>query len=229
MLLRAQVRQAKDDRGNDRQIAERFDADADAPYAAPYTQRLMGLVWQRLGDDERSALLLGRAAHPKGHGPAALPVEGASGVLAVRYAEAPNLAQNAVPYIRALLRDDRKNEAQVAADRLRAANPGAAEAHLLAGDMRTLRGDAAGALADYQRGAAIRFNEPVLRRMNAALRALGRAGEADGMTSRYLAQNPQSVVAMKLLAAAFQNGPRSDALAAVTKALAARGQLAPVP
>lgn len=223
MLVRALARQR-----NDRQIAARFDADADAPYAAPYMQRLLGLVWQRLGNDERSALLLNRAAHPAAYGPAALPVAVDAGVLAVRYGEAPNLAQNAVPYIRVLLQGGRKDEAQVAADRLRAANPGAAEAHLLSGDMRALRGDAAGALADYQRGAAIRFNEPVLRRMNAALRALGRVREADAMTSRYLAQNPQSVAAMKLLAASYRDNPRGDAFAAMTKALAARGQLVPV-
>ena len=223
MLVRALARQR-----NDRQVAERFAADADAPYAAPYMQRLIGIVWQRLGDDERSALLLDRAAHPKAHGPAALPVTVDAGVLAVHYGEAPNLAQNAVPYIRSLLRQGRKDEAQVAADRLRAANPGAAEAHLLSGDMRALRGDAAGALADYQRGAAIRFNEPVLRRMNGTLRALGRESEADAMTLRYLAQNPQSVAAMKLLAASYHDNPRSDAFAAMTRALGARGQLVPV-
>ena len=94
--------------------------------------------------------------------------------------------------------------------------------------MRALRGDAAGALADYQRGAAIRFNEPVLRRMNGALRALGRESEADAMTLRYLAQNPQSVAAMKLLAASYHDNPRSDAFAAMTRALGARGQLVPV-
>lgn len=228
MLLRAMARQAKDHQGSDGQIVERFAADAAQPYAAPYTLRLMGQVWRRLGDKPRGEALLKRAAHPASHGPAPLPTPFGTSVLAVRYADAPNQAQTAVPYIRALLRDGRKDEAQVAADRLRNANPGAAEAHLLAGDTRAIRGDAAGALADYQNGAAIRFNEPVLRRMDGALRALGRGPEADAMTSRYLAQNPASLLAMKLLSSAWQGGPRTDAAAAMAKALAARGQGAPV-
>jgi tetratricopeptide (TPR) repeat protein len=222
MLLRALARQ-----GDDRPIVARFDTDSVQPWAAPYTLRLVGQSWQRLGAKTRAAAYLARAAEPAPHGPAPLPVEGAASVLAIRYGDAPNQAQTAVPYIRALLKEGRKDEALVAADRLRNANPGAAEAHLLAGDVRALRGDLAGALEDYQNGAAIRFNEPVLQRMDAALRVLGRSRDADGMTSRYLAQNPQSIAAMKLLAAAWQGGPRGDAFAAVARALAARGQVAP--
>ena len=233
MLLRALARQAndfqaKDQKGSDRQITERFDADAAVPYATPYTLRLVGESWRRLGGNARAAPYLLRAAHPQGHGPAPLPTAFGSTILAFSYDDAPNQAQTAVPYIRALLRDGRNDEAQTAADRLRNANPGAAEAHLLAGDVRTMRGAMAGALADYQNGASIRFNEPVLRRMDAALRALGRSRDADGMASRYLAQNPQSLVAMQLLAAAWRGGPRSDAYAAVARALAARGQTPPL-
>ncbi|MFM9935777.1 MAG: tetratricopeptide repeat protein [Novosphingobium sp.] len=233
MLLRALTRQANDrpasDRqANDRQIAERFDADTAAVYAAPYTLRLVGETWLRLGQKTRAAPYLVRAVHPAGHGPGPLPTAFGTSILAVSYADAPNQAQTAVPYIRALLHDGRKDEAQAAADRLRDANPGAAEAHLLAGDVRTMRGDMTGALDDYQNGAAIRFNEPVLHRMDAALRALGRVRDADAMTSRYLAQNPQSLAAMKLLAAAWRGEERPDAFGAVSRALAARGQVAPV-
>jgi hypothetical protein len=67
----------------------------------------------------------------------------------------------------------------------------------------------------------------VLRRMDAALRALGRTSDADAMTSRYLAQNPQSLVAMKLLAASWAGGPQRDGYAALSRALAARGQPLP--
>ena len=233
MLVRAlsqQVndRQANDRQGSDRQIVARFDVDAAAPYAAPYTLRLVGQAWQRLGDKPRAASYLERAAHPASHGPAPLPTAFGTAILAVSYAGAPNQAQTAVPYIRALLREGRKDEAQAAADRLRDANPGAAEAHLLAGDVRIMRGDAGGALADYQNGASIRFNEPVLRRMDAALRALGRGRDAEAMTSRYLAQNPQSLLAMTLLAAAWQDGPHTAEVAASAKALAARGQAVPL-
>ena len=219
MLLRALARQ-----GSDQPLVARFDADAAQPWATPYTLRLVGQSWRRLGQKARAAALFARAAHPTAHGPAPLPAEFGVGVLGAAYADAPNQAQTAVPFIRALLKEGRNDEAQAAADRLREANPGAAEAHLLAGDVSILRGDAAGALEDYQNGASIRFNEPVLRRMDAALRALGRVREADAMTSRYLAQNPQSLVAMKLLAAAWAVEPRRDAYKAVSRALAARGQ-----
>ncbi len=228
MLLRALSLQAASNEGSNRQITARFDGDADEAYATPYTLLLVGKAWQRLGNAQRSAHLLDQAADPAAHGPAPLPVGIDSNVLAVHYADAPNLAQNAVPYIRALLQGGRTDAAQGVADRLRSANPGAADAHLLAGDVRAMRGNAAGALADYNRAAAIRFNEPVLSRMAAALRALGRTREADAMTSRYLAQNPASLAAMKLLAAAWRGGPRSDATAAMTKALAARGQAVPL-
>ena len=223
LLLRALARQ-----GSHQLVTRRFDSDAAQPWATSYTLQLVGRSWLRLGDDARAEGYLARAAHPSPHGTAPLPVEFGAAVLATAYADAPNRAQTAVPYIRALLKEGRKDEAQTAADRLRNANPGAAEAHLLAGDVRNLRGDAAGALADYQNGASIRFNETVLRRMDAALRTLGRAGDADAMTSRYLAQNPQSVLAMKLLVAAWAGGPRRDAFAAVSKALAARGQSVPL-
>lgn len=223
MLLRAMSRQ-----GSDQPLLGRFDKDAMQATAPPYTLRLVGTSWQRLGNKARAEALFARAAHPAAHGPVPLPTEFAAAVLGGAYADAPNRAQTAVPYIRALLKDGRNDEAQAAADRLRDANPGAAEAHLLAGDVRTMRGDAAGALADYQNGASIRFNEPVLRRMDATLRALGRTRDADSMTSRYLAQNPQSLLAMKLLAAAWAREPRRDAYLAISRALAARGQPQPV-
>jgi tetratricopeptide (TPR) repeat protein len=222
MLLRALARQ-----GSDPLITARFEGDATQPWASPYTLELVGRSWQRKGNRLRAQALLARAARPAAHGPAPLAAAFGTGVLAAAYGDAPNQAQTAVPYIRALLKEGRKDEAQAAADSLRDANPGAAEAHLLAGDVRTLRGDAVGALADYQNGAAIRFNEPVLRRMDAALRALGRTRDADAMTSRYLAQNPQSLAAMKLLAASWAGGPRRDAYGSLARALVARGQPRP--
>ena len=85
--------------------------------------------------------------------------------------------------------------------------------------------DARGALANYDAAAAIRFNEPVLRRMDAALRAAGRARDADAMTARYLAQNPESLLAMRLLAVAWAGEGRQSEAQAMARALAARGQV----
>jgi hypothetical protein len=78
-------------------------------------------------------------------------------------------------------------------------------------------------LIDYTNAAAIRFNEAVLVRMDAALRASGRAADADGMTSRYLAQNPESATAMTLLAAGWAANPaRARDWDALQKAMLAR-------
>ena len=63
--------------------------------------------WRRLRQPARAEALLARAAHPAAHGPAPLPVAFGTDVLGGAYADAPNMAQTAVPYIRALLRDGR--------------------------------------------------------------------------------------------------------------------------
>ncbi len=222
LLARALVRQ-----GDWLRVARDFDGDARQPNASPYLLTLVGKAATRMGDRARGAAYALRAAHPVRHGAIPIAVATPLGVLASQYQDKPNYAAMAVPYVRGLLLAGQREDAQVVADRLRDANPGAAEANLLAGDVRLLRGDARGALIDYGNGASIRFNEPVLRRMDAALRALGRNRDADAMASRYLAQNPGSVLAMKLLAASWAGPPANPARAALVKALGARGQQAP--
>lgn len=225
LLARALARQ-----GDWLRLAREFDSDARQAYAAPYLLRLVAQAQARGGDRARAAAYAARALHPGRTVVAPLAVATPLGVLATQYQDTPNFASAAVPYVRGLLAAGQREEAQVVADRLRDANPGAAEANLLAGDVRLLRGDARGALVDYGNGASIRFNEPVLRRMDAALRAQGRSRDADAMTSRYLAQNPASLVAMKLLAAGWAAAPAgkvNPARSALVRALTARGQMAP--
>ncbi|MEO0032729.1 MAG: hypothetical protein RIS94_2487 [Pseudomonadota bacterium] len=220
LLARALARQ-----GDWRQLARRFDGDARQPYASPYMLTLVGQAWQRVGQKQAGAAYLARASAPQLRGALALMTDAPLAVAAVRYQDAPGIADNAVPFARALLAAGQGDAAQDVADRLRDANPGTAEANLLSGDVRLARGDAAHALIDYSNGAAIRFNEPVMRRMDAALRAMGRDADANAMTSRYLAQNPGSLAAMKILAAAW-SGPHGPTMVA---ALAARGQAVAVP
>lgn len=212
--------------GAQRQVVSRFDGDAQVAYAAPYLLATVGRAWIGLGNRSRGQAYLQRAARGGTRPPVALRTDLPLGALALRYVDAPQAAVNAVSYVRGLLAAGRADEAQEVADRLRDANPGAAEAHLLSGDVRMMRSKVSEALEDYQGAAGIRFNEPVLRRMDAALRAAGRNGEADGMTSRYLAQNPSSVVAMKLLAAGWSMADRKNDRSALGRALAARGQAA---
>ncbi len=219
LLARVLLRQGKAN-----QVAERFDAAAHAPGATPYLMQVVGQARRMLGDQERADSLFALARNPPVRTASPLATDVPLGVAALRYAELPNAAVAAVPYVRALVGAGRKDEAQVVADRLKGANPGFADAHLLAGDLRILRGDPAGALRDFEKAATIRFNEPVFTRMDAALRALGKPLEADAMTGRYLAQNPMSLPAMKRLDASWRKAGRADDAAAMDQALAARGQ-----
>ena len=230
-------------KGEWRRLVDLFDGDVEASRAGPDLTALVGHAWTRLSgregaarartDRARGQALIARAAVMGRSGvqsAAPLASNGTLPVLGQRYADNPRLAANAVPYIRALLAAHQADEAQPVADRLRDENMGNADAQMLAGDVRMVRGDSRAALIDYTNAASIRFNEAVLVRMDAALRAAGRGGDADGMTSRYLAQNPESAVAMTLLAAGWAGNPARVAdLAALRKAILARGAQVPDP
>ncbi|WP_295525586.1 tetratricopeptide repeat protein [Novosphingobium sp. Chol11] len=219
LLARVLLRQ-----GQAQQVVERFDVAARAPGASPYLMQVVGQAWRMLGDEAQADALFALVRSPESRAASPLTSDVPLGVAALRYAEAPNAAAAAVPYIRALIGAGRGDEAQAAADRLKAANPGFADAHLLAGDLRILRADPAGALRDYEKASTIHLSEPVFTRMDAALRALGKPLEADAMTGRYLKQNPQSLAAMKRLDASWRKAGRVDAAASMALALAARGQ-----
>lgn len=210
--------------GDLRQVAARWDGVARQPFAPPYLQTVVARAWQKLGQAERARELNDLAQARGGRLFTAIPPDLPLGALALRYQDGPNFAAVAVPYVRGLLAARQFDQARTVADRLRAANPGASDAWLLAGDARMMAGDSRGALESYDAAAAIRFNEPVLRRMDAALRAVGRARDADAMTARYLAQNPASLVAMRLLAAAWAQEGREAEATAMAQALKARDQ-----
>lgn len=210
--------------GDRRQVTARWDSVARQPFAPPYLQMTVARAWQGLRQTQRAQDLVA-AARRGGLAPfASIPADLPLGALALRYQDGPNFASTAVPYTRGLLGAGQRDAARQVADRLRDANPGAAEAWLLAGDVRMLANDPRGALAEYREAAAIRFNEPVLQRMDAALRAAGQPAAADAMTARYLVQNPASVLAMRLLLAAWRREGRHEEAAAMARALAARGQ-----
>lgn len=227
-------------KGDWRRLVDLFDTDVTAGRAGPDLVALVGQAWTRLAardsaaqarsERDRGKALMARASTMTGTGPgAAIASEGSVSVLALRYADNPRSARNAVPYIRALIGGHQVEDAQSVADRLRDENTGNADAQMLAGDVRMIRGEARDALLDYTNAASIRFNEAVLVRMDAALRAAGRGADADSMTSRYLGQNPESATAMTLLAAGWAGNPaRARDLLALRKAMLARGAELPV-
>ncbi|MCY1671634.1 tetratricopeptide repeat protein [Novosphingobium sp. SL115] len=194
LLTRALQRQ-----GLNQQAAETAQGWAERGDAAPYLLTITGKAHVALGRKAEGVALFERADEVGNNGPEVLPPGQPLGVLALTYADAPNLAGNAVPYIRGLLDAGDDAAAVMAAERLQRANPGAAEAWLLAGDARLLSGDNLGALDRYGRGASIRFNLPTLQRIDYAMRQLGRGEQANAMVARYLRQNPGNPQAMKLL------------------------------
>ncbi|MFM6831347.1 MAG: hypothetical protein ACKOVA_13590, partial [Novosphingobium sp.] len=109
------------------------------------------------------------------------------------------------------------------ADRLRLANPGAADAWLLSGDARLASGDSLGALDSYGRAALIRFNLPTLLRIDDTMRMLGRPADANAMVARYLRQNPGSPQALKLLAFGRQTLGDAQGAERIEAVLRARG------
>jgi len=234
MAARPVLARALAAKGDWRRLVDLFDGDVTASRATPDLTALVGQAWLTLAgresgdrakqDRARGQALVHLAATDHRQAAVALASDGTLPVLAQHYAANPLLASNAVPYIRALIAGHQADAAQGVADKLRDRNTGNADAQMLAGDVHLAHGDARGALVEYTRAAGIRFNEAVLVRMDASLRSLGRAADADGMTSRYLAQNPQSAVAMTLLAAGWAGNPaRAADLVLLRRAILARG------
>lgn len=208
---------------------QRLDAEAIAAaglwikqgFAPPYLLAVTGQAYSATGRKQEAAALLARSEALGEY--AAEPIFPGQplGVLALNYSDAPNMASNAVPYIRGLIDAGDDLRAIAVADRLRMANPGAADAWLLAGDSRMVAGDQLAALDMYGHAALIRFNLPALLRIDHAMRALGRPADANAMVARYLRQNPGHPQALKLLSSgrtAVGNREGAERLEAVLRA-----------
>jgi tetratricopeptide (TPR) repeat protein len=79
--------------------------------------------------------------------------------------------------------------------------PGAADVHLLTGDVLAAGGDHKAAAEEYRRAANLAFTETSALRL---IGALGRAGEAaasDGVLQLFAEQNPRNLSAQQMLAA----------------------------
>ncbi|MFN3455980.1 MAG: tetratricopeptide repeat protein [Novosphingobium sp.] len=192
-------------------------------FAPPYLLTLAADIEAGLGR-KASAEAFRQRAQAVGQRPG-LPIAAGQAlpVLALAYGDAPNFAANAVPYIRGLIEGGNAGQAVAVADRLRLANPGAAEAWLLAGDARLMAGERVAALDQYGRAALIRFNLPTLQRIDHVLRLLGKPAEANAMVARYLRQNPGSPQALKLLSAGRAAIGDSDGAGQIESVLAGRG------
>ena len=130
----------------------------------------------------------------------------------------------AIPAIRARIAAGRADEALGLAIRLADANPGVAQARLIAGDAALAAGDAAGAIRHFREAANIRFDESVMLRLVATLAQSGdRAGAAEALGA-FMARWPENLAAMRIAAAmAAESGEWDRANAILAAAIARAG------
>ncbi len=130
----------------------------------------------------------------------------------------------AIPAIRARIASGRADEALGLAIRLADANPGVAQARLLAGDAALAAGDAAGAIRHFREAANIRFDEPVMLRLVSTLTGIGDRAEAAEALAAYMARWPENLPAMRVAAAmAADSGEWGRANAILSAAIARAG------
>jgi tetratricopeptide (TPR) repeat protein len=173
---------------------------ADRPDAGAYVLMLMGGALAKQGDRAGASGYFARALQPRSA--AALlggPVSD-DRLAAFRAAAAANSrdAGTQIQLIRALLGRGVGGEALDRARTLEAQNPGAPDAHILAGDALGIQGDWRGAAEAYRRAADIAFTEPVALRLVEALRNADDGAGAARVLALFLRQNPDNVAALTL-------------------------------
>ena len=186
--------------GDSAAVIARFADLAGRADASPYLLTVVARAYEETGRRRDAIALLKQAATPPAPLLQPLPAGADLPVLAQLYPDASRQAADAVPYIRALLALGQTDTAAAAALKLLGGNPGAPDAYLIAGDAALARSNVAAALPHYQTAAAIRFGESELLRLDRTLRGVGRARDADMLVLAYAVENPQSLVAARLLA-----------------------------
>ena len=175
-----------------RPIVLRDDADA-------YSLRLAARAFEATGDRAGAATFLDRAqAGARG---AASTFASADDLVTLRAAaaQAPSDPTYAIGVMRGLIGQGDTAGAIAAAHALVAASPGAPAAQLALGDALVAAGRYADAIVPYARAADLSFDEPTMLRLVDADSRAGHAQNAAATLALYLAQNPQSVTARRLL------------------------------
>lgn len=166
-----------------------FSAVSDDIAGSPYLLTLQARAEADAGRYDGVAVLLTRATslsngfHPIGERQDA-------GILAADWAMTPGRIGAGVPHVRKLVTLGGLVAAGEVAERLRAANPGSADAQAVAGDVRLLVHDPAGALERYRVAAKVRFTSDLVARMVAALDGIGQAVAGDEIVETHLAASP---------------------------------------
>ncbi len=212
--------------GNDRELVYRFGAEASSPEAAPYLAQIVGRAYEALGERDKAAPLLEKAARGGQSGLTAL---AAAIPLDVVQARGENGGRETVSLVRGLIAAGRPDAAVRAAEAFRETFPGSADALGLAGDAHLAAGNPERALERYRAAAAIRQSWPLARRMLAAHVARGDRGAAWSLLSEHLANEPGNREAAAMFALlAFESGRTAQGGALLDHALARGGSRDPL-
>ena len=192
------------DHGGAAQALAPIVAQSDAD---PYVLTLAARVQEAMGQMDMAQDMLARAAWPAR--PAASPFTSPRDTMIAQGpapADPASAGEN-IPYIRALLNNGRADQAVDRAALLSRANPGAPAAWLVLGDALDAAGRLREAVRAYESGANIRYSRDAVLRLAAAWRRLGDAKRSAQIVTTYLAQNPNDVDAMRIVAGlAMQQG-----------------------
>jgi tetratricopeptide (TPR) repeat protein len=178
--------------GEASEVVARFAARAGKGDASPYLLTLVGRAFEQLGRRAEAARYLDRAAGSLPQAVGILP----SG-------DVTDGAGASISLLRALLAQGRTDEVRARSDALRSAFPESADVARAVGDVALLTGDPATALVEYRRAAEVRSDLALVRRMVAALQALGREEDAVRLMADHLARNPRDRTAAIALGRAY--------------------------
>lgn len=175
-----------------RPLALRTDADS-------YTLGLVARAFEARGQRAMAARFLDRAAAPVSAVAAPFGQDAGAARLAAAASATPDDPAAAVAWVRGLLEGGEGPRALAQAQALVRAAPGAPAAQLLLGDVLAATGRLAAAATPYARAADLRFDAPAMLRLVEARAAAGdRRGAAD-VLALFLAQNPSSFPARRML------------------------------
>jgi tetratricopeptide (TPR) repeat protein len=181
---------------------------ADRPDADSYTLSLVATALERRGNRPLAARYRERAGRPQ---------QGALAALLWSDNSHPSVST-----VGRLLASGAYDQALARARAAQQAMPGAAEVHLLAGDVLATQGNHAAAAEDYRRAANLAFTESAAVRLIGSLNRSGQAQGADAVLQLFASQNPRNLSAQMMLAARALTAGEYEEAAARYERLRAR-------
>ena len=165
--------------GSYSEVVRRFAEAAGDGAASPYLMTTVARAHEMLGQRDRAAGLLDRAAQLQ---------------------DRPDTPVGTGSEIAAMVAGGKLGDAEAAAEKRRAGNPGNADAQALAGDVQLAAGRGAAALERYRLASRVRMSDSLMARTALALAKAGQGAAAETLVESFLAQNPSSRTARRLAA-----------------------------